>query len=692
MLFFSDVIILTAIIIITVEAKVACEIKPLEPSGMFLENLGESYVYHQTWSVVTKLENNGWTKVLKFVKACENVMTKICSAREKLFGDDECHHWDYDIEFLIKQIQTRNEELDFFFGKNNQNKRKRKGLINLGGWILNKVFGTMDTEEAEGIYNRLESLETHDLEHIDLMKKQITLIKSNFEQLEKPIKDMEEEQKRMTAKLNKFTKLVDRNSKFLMDETQDLHLQTNMNNIASYILMRLNVIFQRQTDLFTIINSINSNKLHPLVLNPLDITTISRRINSYLSNVGPVLDYQIIKQMIKLETFHLDDSLLLKIKIPLPEPNIFNISKVYVTPRKLTKNKNAVIDTTVSYLMVSNENNETIKLEEDEFRVNCQSLETIKGKNIYLCYQNNPRNLRPEPETCPLVKKINLDDVINPTIECPYKIIEGKQELLVKLVGKNSWYFLFEDMRLFQSTCENETRQYELLGQGIIKLYRPCTFTLGNLLLLFENDMEKKGSDVQFPDFHKYMPTLKTKYLHHINSTNSNESIFTITGHTNYNKIFEKGSKSILDLEREISELENKRRHEKNEKTQLVQFSLGGGLLILIIGLLIIKLVRKYTCNSSGKIMLKKSVMELKHSIASEMLQNSVPIIRIIEEEPKEVKSNTDKQSLTKQQNSPLSTQVRVQFEEEQSTPQQEFKREPIRLTSPKMALFKVAE
>lgn len=166
------------------------EIKPLNPSGMFLESLGTVYLYHQSWSVITKLENPKWTRALEFVKKCENIMIKICDIREHIIGDGECHHWEHDINLLIHQIYVRIDELEFFFGEEHNNRRKR-GLINAGGWVLNKVFGTMDSEDAEKIYNKLGTLEKHDIEHFDLIKKQMTLIKSNFEQLTKPIQEME---------------------------------------------------------------------------------------------------------------------------------------------------------------------------------------------------------------------------------------------------------------------------------------------------------------------------------------------------------------------------------------------------------------------------------------------------------------------------------------------------------------------
>lgn len=659
------------------------EIKTLEPNGIFLEDIGHVYIYHQTWSIITRIENPNWTEALKFVNTCENMMVEICSIREQKLKDGECHHWEQDINLLIQQIQERSKEIDFFFGKQKTVRRKR-GLINAGGWILNKVFGTMDSEEAEGIYKRLDTLEKHEAEQLDLAKKQITLIKSNFEQLVKPIKEIENEQIQIVNRMNKFMEFVNRTNGLLVDKLQKIYLQVKINDIAAYILMRLNAIFQKQTDLFTIFNALNSDKLHPLILRPADISTISLRIRNYLNKGSSVLDYQLIKQMLKLETYHVNEALLVKIKIPLPELSLFNISKVYVIPRKLSENQYSLIDTKISYFLNSTTDNQTVKFTKDDFRDNCEKVMVAKGKEIYLCYNNQPRSLQPESKSCPFVDRIGLPNTTYSKNECAYRILVGKQELLVKLISKNKWFFNFEDERVLQSTCDGETRQVKLIGQGIIKLFGPCIFTIGNLLIPFENDMEETGSILQLPEFDNFMPTIETKYLQHLNSTSFNESTFTITGHSNYNEIFDKESKSIAELERDIDEIENKRRHENNKVFQIAQFSVGGVVILILLGLIILKCASKRKNSHSRE---NKIVRELE---ISRPIINTLPRVVVSSTEQEyEMPRELEKIALEKGHKRERSAKVTINDGIEDCPPQQ-FIRKPIRLTIPKSSKFQI--
>lgn len=659
-------------------ADKACEIKTLEPSGMFLEHVGKAYIYQQSWTVVTKLENTGLTSTLKFVESCKESMNTLCSTRESLVGDGECHHWESDINFLVKQIKVRNEELDFFFKKQTCS-RNRRGLFNFGGWVLNKVFGTMDTEEAEGIYNRLNSLEKHDKEHIDMMQKQITLIKSNFNELSKPIQEMEKEQNRMAAKLNDFVKYVEENMESLKKDSKDLHLQAKINDIATYILMRLNAIFQRQTDYFAIINSINSNKLHPLILNPSDISTISQRISNYLTKGSRTLDYHLLKQMIRMETYHLDGALLMKIKIPLPERDEFNISKVYVLPQKVAVNQYSIIDTKVSYIFNSSTGDEIVKLESNEFRNKCDKITVFQGEKIYLCYHVQARHLGPEIKSCLLTNDLNLSNDGNLTIPCPYKILSGKQEVLVKLESKNGWFFLFEDERVLQSTCGKETEQIKLLGQGIIILNQACTFTLGSLLLPFEYDMEEKLSISQPPEFEKFNPVVKAEYLQHLNRFQTNDSALTIVGHSKYNEIFDRESKSILDLEKEISETKIQRRHEQYEMYHKISYGLIGGiLLVLIIFILFVLLMKKRKYKSTPVAKITRPKLEISQPIINKLPHVSPPVKEEIYEEPIRVEDKSNK-----------TCRVRITEDSAAFSPST-FTRDNIRLTIPKIGIFKV--
>lgn len=654
-----------------------------------MEALGEAYIYQQHWTIVTRLENRNWKETIEFVKTCEETMTKLCIAKENFTGDGSCHHWEKDIEFLIHQIQERKEELEFFFNEH-QATRRRRGWINAGGWVLNKVFGTMDADDAEEIYNRLKNLEINEEKQIDLMKKQLTLIKSNFEELTKPIQEIEREQNQMAARVNDLEIFIEQNSYNLSKSIKDNEFQNRINEIVTMILMRLNLIVQSQTNLFTVINSITQNKLHPLILKPSDIASISNRIHGYLENENPTLNYRSIKQVIKLESYPVENALLIKIQIPLPVKNVFELSKVYVTPKKLDENKYILIDTKVTYILNSKKTNETIKLESDELKDRCDIIKDLAGKNTYLCQYLNPRILHSEPDACDLTNPVITKNQTE-AVQCPYRILVGKQELLISLVRKNSWFFMLEEARVFQATCEKETKQINLIGEGIIKLFIKCTFTLGNLLLPFETDVDETLPITQPETLLNIFPNISIGELQTVNIGQRNRSTLNIVNHSKYLNIFEKSSNSIKEMEQEVKDLENKRKHDQNKITQSIQWGISGTMFMIILIFAILK------CHKKRTIYLSKIQKGTKsRNNPNPIIEISSPIL------PKRNKISTSliDQPYEEPIKSPM-VPTKVTFDKPESTHTvgievntsnntiQPFKRESTRLTAPKMNQFK---
>lgn len=78
----------------------------------------------------------------------------------------------------------------------------KRGLINIVRSVSKFLFGAMDDEDSQKIYNKLNNLHRNDEATMEVVKHQTAVISSNFNVLSKPINAIASENEQIRTRLD----------------------------------------------------------------------------------------------------------------------------------------------------------------------------------------------------------------------------------------------------------------------------------------------------------------------------------------------------------------------------------------------------------------------------------------------------------------------------------------------------------
>lgn len=166
--------------------------------------------------------------------------------------------------------------------------RRKRGLVNSGGKLLNWLYGTMDNDDRTDIEQHFKITDENNHRIIQNMNQQIK-INNNFNKTFELIKStIENDRLKINNKLNEITK----NEVKLFNKQLILEL-----------IFKLNLILSHVQHLQDNVASARTNILHPNILTDDEIITYNIDLNKLLN---------IILELAK----HIDNSIIFAIKIP----------------------------------------------------------------------------------------------------------------------------------------------------------------------------------------------------------------------------------------------------------------------------------------------------------------------------------------------------------------------------------------
>lgn len=112
------------------------------------------------------------TKLPKLVKSAEELCTKV-TERDM----DDCGLAIQLNRMHLAEIQ----EMDRIFPKGNNNRRKKRGLLNVIGTVGKALFGIMDAEDAQFLNEKVDELQDGNEKLLNFGRQQTTIIKSMVE-------------------------------------------------------------------------------------------------------------------------------------------------------------------------------------------------------------------------------------------------------------------------------------------------------------------------------------------------------------------------------------------------------------------------------------------------------------------------------------------------------------------------------
>ena len=232
-----------------------------ENSPVVFETVEHAVFYSDSWTILTKFTPIDYEMVINMVEKCERKLENMCSSIPDSDFERYCHLIVQETETNIVNLQQTANRLKKLLHAN----RQKRALYFVGGFSK-WAFGTMDSEDARKVYHQLEFLHKKEEQSFQLMHRQMTVMKSNFDTLSKPIAQLAAEVENITAGVENLSETFLEYSQNTNKEVAMLKIRSEANAMTSVITAKIMEIQNQQALELSIVDDLYKNKLHPFVL------------------------------------------------------------------------------------------------------------------------------------------------------------------------------------------------------------------------------------------------------------------------------------------------------------------------------------------------------------------------------------------------------------------------------------------
>lgn len=518
------------------------EIQPLNSSGALFENIGDAVIYRSEWTLLTQVRLPQWDETYKFIEYCEKTIQNLCNSLGDRPGESNCKHWANEVKNRILRINDKIEEIDLF--TRCKGTRRKRGLINLIGSFSKFLFGTMDHEDSEKIYKRLEDLDKSTDSSINIAEHQLTLLKINTNVLGQSLINLTQQHNILVERSNRLNSLITSMLKNHSIEIKHIHALAEINEVALFMLNELQKLSEDLTSTFFILEALQRNELSPLMLPAKEFSLLFHSIiesHKELNN-----DFNLEKTIAKVYSDCFDKGLLIKIILPLLENSKFNINKIYTLPIPTSKNSFSILDNVPEYFFNTTHSYKNFELSDSQFQKQCKEY----NLTFYVCQLNNPIRIAPDEGSC--ISRLFRNPYLEPA-DCKYRLVTRLNNLVVPMVHENSWLFWIHIPTQLYCQCPEGETILHLEGLGIFRLMQNCIFKIGNYKIPFKPQSFHKlnfhvPEESNLPHLDPYTNLFATKIV------NMTTKPLKVLSSTNLQKALSANSISIDTLESEINQ------------------------------------------------------------------------------------------------------------------------------------------
>lgn len=324
-------------ILVILSSTTATPIKEFKLGNMeiMFENLGTLIEYKNTIELYTKIKITSINEVEEYLYAIKSKLNNACT-NAKLRSNKSCASIANEVELWSTKISKATQSINHFFN------RHKRGAVNVIGTVSKMLFGTMDVEDSEKIYNAIENLMENDGRMMEILDKQVAVVKTNFDFIRETTGNLTEHIIELDEKLNILEKNTQKNLAVIQTDVSALWAEIELNRLALFVLAELERIYGYMLEQGEIINSLQQHKIHPLILDPQILVEIVRNITQKHSH--PYLySSVVINQLAIVDLSHWENEMGIRMTIVILEKEEYNLYKIYPLPRSLENGHQIIV-------------------------------------------------------------------------------------------------------------------------------------------------------------------------------------------------------------------------------------------------------------------------------------------------------------------------------------------------------------
>lgn len=442
------------------------DITALENNGIIFEQINMIQFYTKKFNIITSIKVPDYKKeiynVEKYIKSFES----LCASRanEKNSSTDEheapCYLRGRQERHLVMKIKLRNNDLAHLL---EHHERRKRGLINGLGSVLKYVGGTMSSEDAVEINDRFQKLEENQNNIMEIEKDQLYMVTSLRKNVNTNIRHLFEDQNKTRILLDdllnryKISKAVKNN----------LELEIALADIATSINLELSEIERHQKESMEILSALQAGILHPVLVSKNALDDIYNKIKINIKGEANKLGKLKLSRIFKITSEIVEDTIIINIQAPIPEPTIYQVNKIYLLPVQISSQATYMIyNIKTPYIVSDIARTRFMYMSISEYD-DCKEISTSKKSELSLCEFKQPEITNTDTEC-----EIQLLKNTKPAQHvCKYKMVENPQ-IIKQMTNKNKWIFNFQTPREVKIlTSEHKLVTKWINGTGIIEIF-----------------------------------------------------------------------------------------------------------------------------------------------------------------------------------------------------------------------------
>lgn len=482
----------------------------------------------------------------------------------------------------------------------------------------------MDSEDASNIHDELSRLEKNNNRTSHFLKKQTTVIKSNFDTLSTAMKNSTEDIQKMSIQLNYFSRQIEEKSLRINENTEISNFEIRVEMVINLLNVKLRAIEQHQQSEVTILHELINKKLHPLLLNKNEIAEIFDNIQKYHALSSELRNFNHLNQLSNIDVLPGKEQVLIKLRIPLPNVEKFEIKKIYNVPVKVSNKYSLLIDTGNVEAVAENLQKTAFVEMTEETLSKCINLWIKQNKFIKIC-KNEGIIMTTLSDHCLVQLLLHYPSSKQ---NCKVVLVEMKQNWLVKMVAQNSWLYNADTNQKLTITCGSQSNYIDLLGLGVLQVLKPCELSNNMVRIHYSQDFKatikiNTPNDASIKKINFEAIKLAIDRMNFTDLSNKNSSTKTmlkIHNQRDFNNEIKKRQKSINDLQSLWEQNEKQRLADLKIHFEIQRYKYGGISFVTIILIIIIVAVviiiwckcKKNSKNSQQSVNIQLSDLEKK--------------------------------------------------------------------------------
>lgn len=572
--------------IVGVRTQSPFTVRKLNNTGIIFEEVSTTLLYTNRWTIFSTISLRRISVWKDYMDWSEHIIEQMCGQSPVANLNQTCAEDIQNVRYITDRIRIMLKTLEV------HGTRYRRGVFDGIGSLSKFLFGTMDNADAEKIYSRLQALETDDKQNLELIKEQVSLIKSNYETNNKVLEEFSLNLDTFKVYVSDIITAFNSTLNTVILETNSLINRITLNEAATNIIIHLEEIEHQINSLYIILNSLSNGHLHPLILSYQQISSTITNLHNSQPLHESIQNPFLVQQIATVESVQAYETIFCKITVPLVRREWFSLKKVYPLPIPkdgITAHYEILHD----YLVTDDGASIFIPLHDNELKT-CTKVSLKITSQTLVCQFTVPIYTSAEDHCLLLLYKgwPEANQVCNtvPMLQ--------EHNTIIKMVTENSWLYIFPAEMTVNIECSEFKTVLKLEGRGILNLKPNCKATIGNILLTTINTVVRNITIQQTELIPKIDRKFQMKNIPTLNTGNSIKKL-QFMNHEKQSQFLQDNKNKLENFLSKIDKIQNDREERTRihaHSTHIISLAVLGCLAVLsiIISLIVIIRQRRY--------------------------------------------------------------------------------------------------